>query len=610
MLHAPTISSRPVRRLLAVGVAVGALGAALFFVALLRGPYFPPAPVAPAAARPAAPRADAASARPPAPPPLSPGNRAVILANAQVARFRAQVLLDAQDDPINRAPGAILDRPVVLRYGPGNGGWVFQITPEQLRKASIKRVNGTFTLDKAKVSAYLAPVAEALRAAPRDATLGVKEGRAVLTPDQPGLELDVNAAFTSIQEAAADPARRVAFLALKPVAAQVRAATLRPTYETLHATLERGFVLRYNGEEYKLKPATMARYITLTETEDAPAPYAIGIDHDKLLTTLDIVARQVNVVARDPLYREVNGEVVQVIAPAAGRRLDYEATAAAMTAAFAAGRSEADMVVGVRPSNVTSVYTGAVQTPDLLGKASTSFSGSMSARAHNVRFGAELVDNMLIPPGAIFSMNDALGPLTLEAGFKMGFGITRDQKGALVTIPSEAGGICQVATTFFQSAYWAGLPVVERRNHSYWIPRYGQGATGRKGLDATISPPDQDLRVKNTTGNWIRVHAYSNGETVLFELYGTNPGWTVKVSDPVIKNVVKTDGRVYTDKSDLLPAGQRVWAEHRQDGFTASITRQVLDATGAVIDDLTLTSRYEPAYDRYIVGTGKAVPKP
>ncbi len=29
-----------------------------------------------------------------------------------------------------------------------------------------------------------------------------------------------------------------------------------------------------------------------------------------------------------------------------------------------------------------------------------------------------------------------------------------------------------------------------------------------------------------------------------------------------------------------------------------------------MIDNLTLTSRYEPASDRYITGTGKAVPKP
>jgi vancomycin resistance protein YoaR len=603
MLHAPAISGQGTRRTLAIGLTVGALITALLIGGALR--MFHGAP--PAVSNIAPPVAAAS---------VAPGSailalvqkeagRAAILAQSYRAQSLHQAMLDILNDPINKAPSAILDRPVVLRYGPANGGWVFQLTSEQLRAASIKRVNGTYTLDKAKLAGYLQPVAEALRATPRDASLSINAGAAVLAADQPGLELDVNAAATRIQAAAAESTNRVVNLALKPVEPKIKAAALRPTHTALQALLDRGFVLHYNGDDYRLKPATLARYVKLTATDDLKTPYTIDIDHDKLLDTLDVVAGQVNVAARDPLYRIINGQVSEVVSAHPGRKLDYEATAAAMTAAFQAGKNDADMVVAIRPPNVTAADAASAQTPDLLGRASTSFSGSVSARAHNVRFGATLVDGVLIPPGAIFSMNDALGPLTLDRGFKMGFGITRDSTGNLTTIPSEAGGICQVATTFFQSAYWAGLQVVERRNHSYWIPRYGQGATGRMGLDATIAPPDQDLRVKNTTGNWIRVHAYSNGESVLFELYGVKPGWTVKVGKPVIKNTVPTDGRVYTDKSDLLPAGQKVMAEHRQDGFTATITRQVYGADGKLIDTLTLTSRYAPAYDRYIIGTGK-----
>jgi vancomycin resistance protein YoaR len=390
----------------------------------------------------------------------------------------------------------------------------------------------------------------------------------------------------------------------------VKAATLRPLYGHVQALLAKGFVLHYSGEDYKLKPATMARFLVVTTTEDVKNPYAITIDQDKLIDTLDVVAGQVNIAARDPLYRLQDGQITTVITAKPGRKLDYAATAAAMTTAFNAGSSEAELVVAVRPPNVSEVDLANIQTPDLLGRASTSFSGSSSGRAHNVKFGAAIVDGTLVPPGAIFSMNDALGPLTLARGFQMGYGIIHDSEGNLTTVPAEAGGICQVATTFFQSAYWAGLPVVERRNHSYWIPRYGQGTSGRMGLDATISPPEQDLRVKNTTGNWIRIHAFSNGEIVLFELYGVNPGWTVKVSEPVIKNTVKTTSTVIYEESDMLPKGQQVMVEHRQDGFDASITRKVYDTGGNLIDTVTLYSHYAPAHDRMLTGTGKAVPKP
>ncbi len=512
--------------------------------------------------------------------------------------------------PADLGPSVIVERAVVLRYGPTPGGWVFQITPDQLRQAAVNRTNGPTSLDKAKLQSYLKPIADTLRAPARDARLSLTDGKATLVADAPGLELDVATAVTRIQQAATDPNIRVVTLPLKAVEAKVKAATLRPVYGQVQVLLAKGFALHYNSEDYKLKPATMARFLVMTQTADVKNPYTIAIDQDKLIDTLDVVAGQVNVAARDPLFRLQNGQITTVIAAKPGRKLDYTATAAAMTTAFNAGQSEADMVVVVRQPSVSEADLSNIQTPDLLGKASTSFSGSSSGRAHNVKFGASIVDGTLIPPGAIFSMNDALGPLTLARGFQMGFGITRDGDGNLTTVPAEAGGICQVATTFFQSSYWAGLPVVERRNHSYWIPRYGQGQSGRVGLDATISPPEQDLRVKNTTGNWIRIHAASNGETVLFELYGTNPGWTVKVTPSVIKNVVPPSDVVVHEDSDLLPKGQQVMAEHKQNGFDASITRKVYDKDGTLIDNVTLTSHYAPAQDRILTGTGKAVPKP
>ena len=518
-------------------------------------------------------------------------------------------LLSAHSEAEAVAPPLDVDHAIVLRYGSVQGGWVFPITPEQLRAATVQAGKGKITLDRAKLRGYLAPVAEALAAPAADATLALSKGQAVLTPDVTGLVLDLDAAVARIT-GAASTANRVVALPVKAVAANVKAATLRPIQQQAQILLDRGFVLHYNSDDYTLKPATINRFLILVAQDNAKALYAIGLDHAKLLDTLDVVAEQVNVPARDPLYRLVDNQVQVMVEARPGRKLDYDATAAAMEAAFNGGTNRADMVVVVREPSISAADVANIQTPDLLSKASTSFSGSVSARAYNVRFGATLVDGALIPPGAIFSMNEALGPLTLERGFKMGFGITRDGKGNLTTVPSEAGGICQVATTFFQSAYWAGLTIVERRGHSYWIPRYGQSATGRKGLDATISPPEQDLRVRNTTGNWIRVHAFSNGETMLFELYGTNPGWTVKVSDPVVKNIVKADETPIYEKSDLLPANQTVMVEHAQAGFTATITRKVTAADGSPLDTLTLTSTYDPAHNRYLTGTGKDVPKP
>jgi vancomycin resistance protein YoaR len=221
-----------------------------------------------------------------------------------------------------------------------------------------------------------------------------------------------------------------------------------------------------------------------------------------------------------------------------------------------------------------------------------------------VGLGTRNIDGALIPPGGVFSTDETIGDLTLAAGFKMGYAIVNTGSG-LTTVPAEAGGICQVATTLFHSVFWAGLPIVERNWHSYWIGLYGLPPSGLQGLDATIAPPDKDFRFKNTTGNWLLVKATADGKNVTFQLYGVNPGWKVSVAGPIITNKVKTNPAMITENSSALPAGKKVLVEHAQDGFDAQITRTVTDAGGNVVDHWVARSHYEPAHNRTLVGTGK-----
>jgi vancomycin resistance protein YoaR len=266
-------------------------------------------------------------------------------------------------------------------------------------------------------------------------------------------------------------------------------------------------------------------------------------------------------------------------------------------------RLQVELQVAVTKPKVTDADIASIDTPDLLGKGVTSFQGSSPERAWNVTFGAKKIDGALVPPGGVFSTVDTIGELTLDAGFKMGYMIVTEG-GNLTTVPAEAGGICQVATTLFQAAFWSGLPMVERNWHSYWIGSYGVAPTGLKGLDATIAPPEKDFRFKNNTGNWILLRATVDNSILTFKIYGTATGWKVTASDPVISNIVKTDRTPIVEKTDKLPEGKTVLVEHAQDGFSASITRTVKDSDGKVIDTWVAQSRYAPAHDRTLVGTG------
>ncbi|HYI16134.1 MAG TPA: VanW family protein, partial [Thermomicrobiales bacterium] len=197
-----------------------------------------------------------------------------------------------------------------------------------------------------------------------------------------------------------------------------------------------------------------------------------------------------------------------------------------------------------------------------------------------------------------------VGAVTYDNGYRTGYGIVGTSNGSISTIPSVGGGICQVATTVFQSVFRSGMPIEERSWHLYWIPRYGQPPSGMKGLDATVDDAyGLDFQFKNTTNDWLAFKSWTDGVNVHFELWGTNPGWEVQVGQPVITNHQTASQEMVYEQTDQLPTGQSVFVEHAEDGFTATIHRTVRK-DGQVIEERDFVSSYAPARNVTLVGTG------
>ena len=248
-----------------------------------------------------------------------------------------------------------------------------------------------------------------------------------------------------------------------------------------------------------------------------------------------------------------------------------------------------------------------LELKDVLGSATTSYAGSVPPRAHNVRLGTSRLNGAMVAPGEVFSFNEFVGPTTLDAGFQKGFGIIVSG-GQAETVESVAGGICQVSTTLFQAVYWAGLEVVERWHHSYWIERYGQPPSGFTGLDTTVDDPWVDFKFRNNTGNWIWIESTYDDETITFTIYGINPGWKVVSTEPQITEVIKSSPvEVIREDPDML-VGETMLIEHAVDGFAISATRQVFDEDGNVLTTYEFVNRYLPARNVWLVGTKEVTP--
>jgi hypothetical protein len=244
---------------------------------------------------------------------------------------------------------------------------------------------------------------------------------------------------------------------------------------------------------------------------------------------------------------------------------------------------------------------------DLLGESITSYAGSIAPRVHNVQLATRLINGATVAPGAVFSFDDRVGDQSTAAGFQVAYGIISTSDGPQ-TVKADAGGICQIATTLFQAVYWAGLPIVRRYHHLYWIAHYGTPPYGLLGLDATVDFAPVDFQFKNTTSDWIRVSASYDSTHVHMRIIGVSQGWKVTAGQPKMFNVVKTDRTTVRQPDPTMDPGRELWIETAEDGFDVTIERLVKSKDGELVDRYVFTNHYEPARNVMVVGSKGITP--
>lgn len=158
----------------------------------------------------------------------------------------------------------------------------------------------------------------------------------------------------------------------------------------------------------------------------------------------------------------------------------------------------------------------------LLGQGKSNFAGSPVNRRHNIATGAAKFNNIFIAPDEEFSFVKALGEISAKTGYLPELVIKEDK-----VIAELGGGLCQVSTTAFRAAIYSGLPILERRPHSYAVFYYEP-----QGIDATIYPPHPDLKFKNDTGAPILIQTKIIKNNLTFNFFGKKQERVIKIIGP------------------------------------------------------------------------------
>jgi vancomycin resistance protein YoaR len=432
---------------------------------------------------------------------------------------------------------------------------------------------------------------------PIDASVRVEGLRPVVVPARIGSVPNGNEFLIRLERAVLD-GRRAVRVSFRPDAPAIPTVAARVAAAEASVFLSAPVELRFQGSAVgRLDPPQLAQLLRFIPDGDR---YVVSFAHAALAQAVEPALARYETKPVDASF-VVQGSGVAVVPSRPGAKLDPgEAVAAVAAAARATSGRIAPLSLRETQPKLTTAGARALGIRTQLVSFTTQMGTSSSNRIHNVHLMADFIDDTIIRPGETFSFNEVVGPRTTARGFLEGQQIV----GSL-TLPAIGGGVCQTATTLFNDAFEAGLPILERHNHGYYLSHYPLGR------DATVSYGGPDLVFENDLDHGILIKTSYTDATLTFTFYGTpQRRRVVSSTGPQTNWTSPKTTYAYDPSGQVAPAGRSVTvAGSGERGFDVTVYRKVYE-NKKLLRDNTFFSRYIPVGSTVVYGPGTHPPRP
>lgn len=450
--------------------------------------------------------------------------------------------------------------------------------------------------DEARAQAQLEQIAQAVNVAPQNATLRLDGINVLSEAGSPGRTLDIDTALSQLQAQilALQPGGEIALSVTEYAPAL---ASLDDTSAYLSVALSAPIALTATDAQgqplgpWMLSPEQIAPL--LRAEPDAQGQYQISVDLAPLAAELERLAPGLIVPAQNGMFtfNDETRELEAIVPAVHGRQLDVPETLRRMEAAvFDAQNRTVEIAFSeklpIYHNNITAAELGITE---LVSSSRTFYTGSTANRRKNIEVGATFYNGLIVAPGETFSFNAIIGDISAERGFVEGAIIFGGR-----TVTGIGGGVCQVSTTVYRAAFFGGYPIVERYSHGYRVGYYELGGAG-PGLDAAIFTPTADFKFVNDTDYHLLIETefMPEADAIEFRFYSTNPGRTVEVSQPILRNETQPLNPQYEVNPNLQP-GQQLQVDWAQSGGDVIITRVIRDLQGNILERRDYGTFYQP----------------
>ncbi len=457
------------------------------------------------------------------------------------------------------------------------------------------------SFDDEVLRTYVQTIAAEVDQAPVDAALTVQDDRIVSVAPTTGQQLAVEETMQRIKSFSPYPTvRQHVELAIVPVRPLLDDAALQAANELARNILSGPVLLRHETRTWTISQEQLRRWLGFQPTTgNAPTALMPAFAKRQVAAFIATIAEQIDDPPQDARLLRESATGLRVLRPGkSGLVVDQDmALERLLAAASSAEQREIVLPMRVAEPTFSGKDTDILAFQDLLADGRSTFQGSPEERANNIQVAARNLNGVVIPPDHNFSFLREIGPITKAAGYLESLIIRGD-----ATVPGIGGGVCQVSTTVFRAAFWAGLPIIERNQHSYRVSYYEQDGTP-PGLDAAVYDPGVDLRFRNDTGHPILLQSAVDAVdgTLIYRLYGTRTGRQVRLEAVDIRDRQEPEEPLPDELDPNLPPGERKQVEWAAEGMRVAITRAIFSADSPTIKD-TFASSFAPWREKWLVG--------
>lgn len=491
------------------------------------------------------------------------------------------------------------------------GNWVDNLLKRWEMWRDGQPISPVITFNQTQAQSQLATLAANFIDRPvQDATLTLQSGEVITTPSQSGLKVDQAAVMALLEQEIKAMNTRSTIQLIVDEQPPAIASAEEAAQKVRLALDERGVTFLIRPEDgadagpWIAQPISIENMLRIERVDngDGTAYYDVYVTLDQARDFLNGLSEELSHDAKDArfIFNDETRQLEVIESSVNGRKLDVEATLAKFPEAVF---SETDRTVPlvfqeVVPTVNNNATAAELGITELVSQATTYFVGSSASRRANIQVAAARFHGVVIAPGEEFNFNEILGEVAPETGFEQALIIVGNQ-----TITGVGGGVCQVSTTAFQAAFYAGFPILERYAHGYRVSYYevGEGA----GMDAAVYSPTINFRFLNDMPYHLLIETYvrPGSSEVTFKFYSTSMGRRVVKEGPIIKNQTAPPAPIYRENPDLSP-GEVIQTDYAVPGAEVFVYRTVYQGEEVIIDREQFYSNYIPWPSQFQVAPG------